>query len=87
MLENTRKNIVLKYMKIKDQFIQECLHILKREDIKKELRNITKPWMDIILQDIYPYIFLSLLFVIMSFLLILAIFLLLLQNKLSPKSL
>lgn len=68
-------------MKIKDQFIQECLHVLKREDIKKELRNITKPWMDIILQDIYPYIFLSLLFVIMSFLLILAIFFILLHTK------
>ena len=68
-------------MKIKDQFIQECLHVLKREDIKKELGNITKPWMDIILQDIYPYIFLSLLFVIMSFLLILAIFFILLHTK------
>ena len=68
-------------MKIKDQFIQECLHVLKREDIKKELRSITKPWMDIILQDIYPYIFLSLLFVIMSFLLILAIFFILLHTK------
>ena len=68
-------------MKIKDQFIQECLHVLKREDIKKELRNITKPWMDIILQDIYPYIFLSLLFVIMSFLLMLAIFFILLHTK------
>lgn len=72
-------------MKIKDQFIQECLHVLKREDIKKELRNITKPWMDIILQDIYPYIFLSLLFVIMSFLLILAIFLILLHTKFSKQ--
>ena len=70
-------------MRIKDQFIQECLHVLKREDIKKELRNITKPWMDIILQDIYPYIFLSLLFVIMSFLLILAIFFILLHTKFS----
>ena len=72
-------------MKIKDQFIQECLHVLKREDIKKELRNITKPWMDIILQDIYPYIFLSLLFVIMSFLLILAIFFILLHTKFSKQ--
>lgn len=72
-------------MKIKDQFIHECLHVLKREDIKKELRNITKPWMDIILQDIYPYIFLSLLFVIMSFLLILAIFFILLHTKFSKQ--
>lgn len=72
-------------MKIKDQFIQECLHVLKREDIKKELRSITKPWMDIILQDIYPYIFLSLLFVIMSFLLILAIFFILLHTKFSKQ--
>lgn len=70
-------------MRIKDQFIHECLLVLKREDIKKELRNITKPWMDIILQDIYPYIFLSLLFVIMSFLLILAIFIILLHTKFS----
>jgi len=36
---------------------------------------------DMLIQDIYPYIFLSIIFVIISFLLILGIFILLLQNK------
>lgn len=61
---------------------KSCLKILKREDVKAELKNLMTPIMDVILVDIYPYIYLSLIFVIISFLLHLGIFILLLRKKL-----
>ena len=58
-----------------------CVSILKREDVKNELKGLLSPLIDLILVDIYPYIYLSLIFVIISFLLHLGIFVLLLRNR------
>ncbi len=66
---------------MKEQLIEQCLLLLSREDIKKEIKEIFKPIVSLIVQEIYPYIYLSLLFVIISFLLILGIFYLLLRNN------
>lgn len=66
---------------MKDPFISKLLDILKREDIKGELLNMTKPVLDTFLNEIYPYIYLSLIFVSISFLLILGIFFLLLRSN------
>lgn len=66
---------------MKDQFIEQCLLILSRDDVKKELKELFKPIVSLIVQEIYPYIYLSLIFVIISFLLILGIFYLLLHNN------
>jgi hypothetical protein len=66
---------------LKDSIIQECLVILKREDVKKELKNILTPFIDLIITQIYPYLYLCLIFVIISFLLHLGIFILLIKNK------
>ena len=64
---------------MKEQFIEQCMLILSREDVKKELKELFKPLVSLIVQEIYPYIYLSLVFVIISFLLILGIFYLLLR--------
>ncbi len=61
--------------------INQCLNILKREDVKTELKILISPLINMILVEIYPYIYLSLIFVIISFLLHLGIFVLLLRNK------
>lgn len=66
---------------LKDSIIQECLVILKREDVKTEFKNILSPFIDLIIKQIYPYLYLCLIFVIISFLLHLGIFILLLKNK------
>ena len=68
-------------MDIKEKLINECLNIFKRDDVKKEIKEIMKPVIDMILKEIYPYIYLSLIFVIISFLLILGIFLILVRSK------
>ena len=66
---------------IKDTVIQHCLELLKRDDVKNELKALMKPMIDLILEELYPYIFLSIVFVFISFLLILGIFILLLRSK------
>ena len=68
-------------MNIKETLLNKCLNIFKRDDVKKEIKEIMKPVIDMILKEIYPYIYLSLIFVIISFLLILGIFLILVRSK------
>jgi hypothetical protein len=67
---------------MKQEFIDQCLLILSREDVKLQLKELFKPLVSLIVQEIYPYIYLSLMFVIISFLLILGIFYLLLRSNL-----
>ncbi len=68
----------------KDSVISECVNILKRKDVKDEIKALFQPIIDMVLQEIYPYIFLSMIFVLISFLLILGIFILLLRNNRQP---
>ena len=68
---------------IKETLIQECLILLKRQDVKDEIKSLMRPVIDMLLRQITPYIFLSITFVFISFLLILGIFILLLRNKFS----
>ena len=70
----------------KDKIIEECLEILNRDDVKNEFKNIMRPIIEMLLKDIYPYIYLSIIFVVISFLLILGIFVLLMRNKILYKN-
>tara|TARA_B100001093_G_scaffold409938_1_gene399090 strand:+ start:994 stop:1260 length:267 start_codon:yes stop_codon:yes gene_type:complete len=76
-----KKIIFIKSMITKEQILNECMEILNREDVKNEFKKIMKPLIELLLKDIYPYIYLSIIFVIISFLLILGIFVLLMRNK------
>ena len=67
---------------MREQLIEQCLLILSRDDVKKEMKELFKPIVSLIVQEIYPYIYLSLVFVLISFLLILGIFYLLLRSNL-----
>ena len=62
---------------IKNKLIDECVNVMKREDVKNEFKNLLKPVIKVILDDVYPYIMFSLIFVFISFLLILGIFIIL----------
>jgi len=66
---------------LKTSIINECISILKREDVKSEVKTFVTPIIDLILVQIYPYLYLCMMFVIISFLLHLGIFILLLRNK------
>jgi hypothetical protein len=69
---------------MKEPIIQQCLDILKREDIKGELRTFCSPIIELIFSIVTPYIYITILFVFLIFIMILAILILLilvLRNK------
>jgi len=59
---------------MREQIIEQCIEILNRDNVKRELKEFLKPIISLILQEIYPYIYLSMIFVIISFLLVLGTF-------------
>ena len=63
---------------MKETFMQQCLEILKRDEVKKELIMITSPFFQLILNEIYPYIRIIVLLMIFIFLLLIIIITLLL---------
>jgi hypothetical protein len=69
---------------MKDSLVQQCLDILKREDIKNEFKMLLKPVIDFILYEINPYIYVTVALVFLIFIMILAILVILvmlLRNK------
>jgi hypothetical protein len=69
---------------MKDTLVQQCLDILKRDDIKNEFKMLLKPVIDFILYEINPYIYITVSLVFLIFVMILAILIiliLLLRNK------
>jgi hypothetical protein len=69
---------------MKESIVQQCLDILKRDDIKHELRLLFRPIVDLILYEINPYIYITIILVFLIFIMILAILILLilvLRNK------
>ena len=67
-----------------ESLAQQCLDILKREDVKHEFKILFKPLMDFILFEINPYIYITVTLVFLIFIMILAILtilILLLRNK------
>jgi hypothetical protein len=70
---------------MKETIVQQCLDILKRDDVKKEFKLMLKPVIDFILYEINPYIYITVILVFMIFIMILSILLILifiLRNKL-----
>ena len=65
----------------KENIIKRCISILQREDVKHELNKLITPILEVILERLNPYIYISLIFVMISFLLHLGIFVLLFRNK------
>lgn len=66
---------------LKETIIKECLVLLKRDDVKKEIKNLISPLIELILVEIYPYLYFSLMFFFIGFCLNLVIFILLIYNK------
>ena len=66
---------------MKDKITEYCLDFIKKDEVKKELKNLFKPIINLILEEIYPYIYLSLLLVIISFFLVLGIFIMLIKSQ------
>ena len=69
---------------MKVSLMKQCLDILKTEDIRNEIKIIFSPVTDLILYEMYPYIYIIIFLVFLIFILILAILTILvtiLRNK------
>lgn len=69
---------------MKNTLIKTCLDILKTEDVRNEIKVLFSPVTDLILYEIYPYIYVIIFLVFLIFVLILAIIIILvtlLRNK------
>ena len=64
-----------------NSILSKCVEILKKDEIKNDLKTIIRPLMEILLDQIYPYLFVLLLFIITNFLLLLGIFLSLIKTR------
>ena len=64
--------------KVKDNsLLKMCIDILKTDDIRTEIKQIFSPVTDLIMFQIYPYIYFIIFLVLLIFILILAILILL----------
>ena len=69
---------------MKETLLKQCLDILKTENIKNEIKILFSPVTDLILYEIYPYIYVIIFLVFLIFILILAILVILItimRNK------
>ena len=64
-----------------EPFLDRCKAIMRREDVREEVKAFFTPIIEMVLQELYPYIYLSVLFVIISFLLILATFFMVVKKQ------
>lgn len=66
---------------MKDKILDYCFNLLKQDDVKKEIRNIIKPLIELIFLELSPFIYLILSLLIINFLLNLAILIILMRKK------
>ena len=57
---------------MKDTIVRQCLDILKREDIKNEIKDLFRPILDYVLCELNPYIYITISLIFLVFILILA---------------
>lgn len=60
-----------------NSLLKTCIDILKTDDIKNEIKQIFSPVTELIMFQIYPYIYFIIFLVLLIFILILAILILL----------
>jgi hypothetical protein len=69
---------------MKDSLLKQCLDVLKREDVKTELKLLLNPIVEFILFEIRPYTYVTILLLFMIFVMVLAnlaLFIWFMRNK------
>ena len=69
---------------MKNPFLDTILKIIQKDEVKSEIIKICKPIVMIILHEIYPYMFFTMVFILINFILLLGIFIILVRNKNKP---
>tara|TARA_Y100000389_G_scaffold42222_1_gene36903 strand:+ start:357 stop:572 length:216 start_codon:yes stop_codon:yes gene_type:complete len=63
------------------EIYEYCKNYLKKQEVIDEVKEILRPFVTLLFQEFYPYIYISILLVIVSFFLLLGIFFILMRNK------
>ena len=71
---------------LKNSLIKQCLDILKTEDVRNEIKVLFSPVTDLILYEIYPYIYFIIFLVFLIFIFILTILIILITLLRQQKS-
>jgi len=72
---------------IKDSLLKQCFSILQSDDVKAEIKKtLISPIIDLIICEIYPYLYLIILILLLIFLLILVILIILLKGNIYNKN-
>ena len=71
---------------MKNSLIKQCLDILKTEDVRNEIKVLFSPVTDLILYEIYPYIYVIISLVFLIFALMCTILIILVTLLRSKKS-
>lgn len=66
---------------MRDNLFSQCLDILKREDIKYKIKNVFEPVIDMVMDELRPYIYICMSIIIFIFIMMLAILTILLRGK------
>lgn len=61
--------------------LNTCLEFLKKEDFKRELKNVASPIIEVFISELKPYFLSFIFFLFINFLLILGIFSYLLRKQ------
>jgi hypothetical protein len=65
---------------IKEHIINECIKFVKRDDVKDELKEIMKPVVKLIINELYPYVIFSISLIAIIFFMIVIIFIIQMQS-------
>jgi hypothetical protein len=69
---------------MKDSLLKQCLDVLKREDVKTELKLLLNPFIEFILFEMRPYTYVTILLLTLIFIMVLAnlaLFIWFMRNK------
>jgi len=61
--------------------LSKCLEWLKRDEFKREIKDVLHPVMELLMESLKPYLLYGVAFIFLNFILLLSIFLLMMRKK------
>jgi len=68
-------------MKMAGGLLDHCVRMLRREDVRGEIKSALSPVVDVALKQLYPYLQVCVLLILVTFLLQAGIFVLLIRSR------
>jgi hypothetical protein len=66
---------------LKKQMLSNCLEWLKRDEFKREIKDVLNPVMELLMDSLKPYLLYGISFILLNFVLLLSILLFVMRKK------